>query len=95
MAICRTRWPCSIGRAGPAGPKGRSGVRRVVRWLKCARAPEISREDVWREALCQGSVDAQGDRSEVLARLEAGRASRLEVAVTEPTRRGLRRRRWR
>ena len=77
--------------AGQGTGRGDRAARRVVRWLKRVRAPEISREDVRREALCQ-SVDAQG-AEEVLARLEAGGFLR-EVAVTEPTRRGPRRRRW-
>ena len=56
------------------GGQGDREARRVVRWLKRARPPEISREDVRREALCQ-SVDAQG-AEEVLARLdEAARAA--------------------
>jgi hypothetical protein len=70
---------------------GDQAARKVVRWLKRVRAPQISREDVRREALCQ-SVDADG-AEEVLARLEAGGFLR-PVAVTEPTRRGPRRRRW-
>jgi len=70
---------------------GDQAARKVVRWLKRVRAPEISREDVRREALCQ-SVDADG-AEEVLARLEAGGFLR-PVPVTEPTRRGPRRRRW-
>jgi hypothetical protein len=55
------------------------------------RAPEISREDVRREALCQ-SVDAQG-AEEVLARLEAGGFLR-PVAAGGSSKGGPRRRRW-
>ncbi len=57
--------------AGQGSTAGDRAARRVVRWLKRVKAPEISREDVRREALCQ-SVDAQG-AEEVLARLEGRR----------------------
>ena len=70
---------------------GDQAARRVVRWLKRVRAPQISREDVRREALCQ-SVDADG-AEEVLARLEAGGFLR-PVAATGSTKGGPRRRRW-
>jgi hypothetical protein len=70
---------------------GDQAARRVVRWLKRVRAPQVSREDVRREALCQ-SVDADG-AEEVLARLEAGGFLR-PVAATGSTRGGPRRRRW-
>ena len=57
--------------AGQGTRKGRSGrAPRRAAQLKRVRAPEISREDVRREALCQ-SVDARG-AEEVLARLRAG-----------------------
>ena len=70
---------------------GDQAARRVVRWLKRVRAPQISREDVRREALCQ-SVDADG-AEEVLARLEAGGFLR-PVAASGSTKGGPRRRRW-
>ena len=71
--------------------QGDRAARRVVRWLRRVRAPEISREDVRREALCQ-SVDAQG-AEEVLARLEAAGVLR-EVAAGGSAKGGPRRRRW-
>jgi len=70
---------------------GDQAARKVVRWLKRVRAPQISREDVRREALCQ-SVDADG-AEEVLARLEAGGFLR-PVAASGSTKGGPRRRRW-
>ena len=71
--------------------QGDRAARRVVRWLKRVRAPEISREDVRREALCQ-SVDAQG-AEEVLARLEAGGFLR-PLAAGGSSKGGPRRRSW-
>ncbi|MCX7362338.1 MAG: DUF3987 domain-containing protein [Alphaproteobacteria bacterium] len=70
---------------------GDQAARRVVRWLGRVRVPQISREDVRREALCQ-SVDAAG-AEEVLARLEAGGVLR-PLPATGSTRGGPRRRRW-
>ena len=71
--------------------QGDRAARRVVRWLRRIRAPEISREDVRREALCQ-SVDADG-AEKVLARLEAAGVLR-EVAAGGSSKGGPRRRRW-
>lgn len=70
---------------------GDRAARRVVRWLRRVRAPQISREDVRREALCQ-SVDVDG-AEEVLARLEAGGFLRPLLA-TGSAKGGPRRRRW-
>ena len=70
---------------------GDQAARKVVRWLRRMRAPQISREDVRREALCQ-SVDAWG-AEEVLARLEAGGVLRPLMA-TGSSKGGPRRRRW-
>ena len=78
-----------FGRAG-ARP-GEQAARRVVRWLRRVRAPQISREEARREALSQ-SVDADG-AEEVLARLEAGGVLR-PLPATGSTRGGPRRRRW-
>lgn len=50
-------------------------ARRTARWLRRVRVPEISREDVRRQALCQ-TVNAEG-AEDVLARLEAGGMVRL------------------
>jgi hypothetical protein len=77
--------------AGQGDRQGDGAARRVVRWLKRVRPPEISREDVRREALCQ-SVDADG-AEEVLARLEAGGVLR-PVAASGSSKGGPRRRRW-
>ena len=55
-------------RTGVAGCE--RDARRVARWLKRVHAPEISREDIRREALGQ-AVNAEG-AEDVLARLEAG-----------------------
>src|SRR5262249_59514324 len=55
-------------RGGVAGCE--RAARRVTRWLRRLRAPEISREDVRRQALCQ-TVNAEG-AEDVLARLEPG-----------------------
>lgn len=71
--------------------QGEQAARRVVRWLRRVRAPQVSREEVRREALCQ-SVSADF-AEEVLARLERAGVVR-EMVVTEATRRGPRRRRW-
>jgi hypothetical protein len=66
-------------------------ARRVARWLKRMRAPEISREDVRRQALCQ-TVNAEG-AEDVLARLEAGGVLRpLQASGSDKG--GPRRRRW-
>ena len=74
-----------------AGRAGDQTARRVVRWLKRVRAPQVSREEVRREALCQ-SVDADG-AEEVLARLEAAGVLR-EVVASGSAKGGPRRRRW-
>jgi hypothetical protein len=71
--------------------RGEQDARRVVRWLRRVRAPQISREEVRREALCQ-SVDADG-AEEVLARLEAGGLLR-PLPATGSSKGGPRRRRW-
>jgi hypothetical protein len=76
---------------GGGGRPGDRAARRVVRWLKRVRAPEISCEDVRREALCQ-SVDADG-AEEVLARLEAAGFLR-PLAAGGSSKGGPRRRRW-
>ncbi len=73
------------------GRPGDRAARRVVRWLKRVRAPEVSREEVRREALCQ-SVDADG-AEEVLARLEAAGFLR-PLAAGGSAKGGPRRRRW-
>lgn len=70
---------------------GDQAARRVVRWLRRVRAPQVSREEVRREALCQ-SVNADG-AEEVLARLEAAGFLR-PLAATGSTKGGPRRRRW-
>ena len=70
--------------------QGDRAARRVVRWLKRVRAPQVSREEVRREALCQSvGADAAED---VLARLEAGGVLR-PVAATGSTKGGPRPRR--
>jgi hypothetical protein len=66
-------------------------ARRVARWLKRLRTPEISREDVRRQALCQ-TVNAEG-AEDVLARLEAGGVLR-PLQATGSAKGGPRRRRW-
>jgi hypothetical protein len=71
--------------------RGEQDARRVVRWLRRVRAPQISREEVRREALCQ-SVDAE-EAEEVLARLEAGGVLR-PMPATGSSKGGPRRRRW-
>ena len=82
-------WPHArsvFDRAGVAGCD--RAARRVARWLRRLRAPEISREDVRRQALCQ-TVNAEG-AEDVLARLEAGGVVR-RVETRTP---GRTRRRW-
>ena len=76
-------------RAGVMGCE--RAARRVARWLRRLRAPEISREDVRRQALCQ-TVNAEG-AEDVLARLEAGGLLR-PMQATGSTKGGPRRRRW-
>jgi hypothetical protein len=71
--------------------RGEQDARRVVRWLRRVRAPQVSREEVRREALSQ-SVDAE-EAEEVLARLEAGGFLR-PLAATGSSKGGPRRRRW-
>jgi len=66
-------------------------ARRVARWLKRMRTPEISREDVRRQALCQ-TVNAEG-AEDVLARLEAGGVLR-PLQASGSAKGGPRRRRW-
>ncbi|HTR86426.1 MAG TPA: DUF3987 domain-containing protein [Reyranella sp.] len=66
-------------------------TRRVTRWLARTRLPEISREEVRREALCQ-AVDAE-TAEDVLARLETAGLLRPLLA-TGSTKGGPRRRRW-
>jgi hypothetical protein len=76
-------------RTGVAGCE--RDARRVARWLKRVHAPEISREDIRREALGQ-AVNAEG-AEDVLARLEAGGLLR-PLPATGSARGGPRRRRW-
>ena len=76
-------------RTGVAGCE--RDARKVARWLKRVHAPEISREDVRREALSQ-TVSAEG-AEDVLARLEAGGFLR-PLQMTGAARGGPRRRRW-
>lgn len=76
-------------RTGVAGCE--RAARKVARWLGRVRLPEISREDVRREALGQ-SVDAEG-AEEVMARLEAGGLLRA-LPLTGAAKGGPRRRRW-
>ncbi len=66
-------------------------ARRVTRWLRRMRAPEISREDVRRQALCQ-TVTAEG-AEDVLARLEMGGVLR-SLQASGSAKGGPRRRRW-
>lgn len=76
-------------RTGVAGCE--RDARRVARWLKRVHAPEISREDIRREALGQ-AVNAEG-AEDVLARLEAGGLLR-PLPATGSAKGGPRRRRW-
>jgi hypothetical protein len=76
-------------RGGIAGCE--RAARRVTRWLTRLRAPEISREDVRRQALCQ-TVNAEG-AEDVLARLEAGGVLR-PLQASGSVKGGPRRRRW-
>jgi len=76
-------------RTGVAGCE--RDARRVARWLKRVHVPEISREDIRREALGQ-AVNAEG-AEDVLARLEAGGLLR-PLPATGSAKGGPRRRRW-
>ncbi len=76
-------------RAGIAGCE--RAARRVARWLRRVRSPEISREDIRRQALCQ-TVNAEG-AEDVLARLEAGGVLR-QISSSGSAKGGPRPRRW-
>jgi hypothetical protein len=79
----------AFDRTGVAGCE--RAARKVARWLKRVRAPEISREDVRREALNQAVTAEVAE--DVLARLEEGGLLR-PVPASGSAKGGPRRRRW-
>jgi hypothetical protein len=85
-------WPHAQAtfRIAGAGGERESRERQVLRWIRAKRLPEVSREQIRREAL-QQAVDAAGAERLIAALVEAGFLQPVEPAKGG---RGRRRRRW-
>ncbi len=85
-------WPHAQAtfRIAGAGGERESRERQVLRWIRAQRLPEVSREQIRREAL-QQAVDAAGANRLIAELVEAG-----WLRLVEPAKggRGRRRRRW-